>query len=73
MGWLAVGSSPLTPNKMWMGKCNTALVAGVEQDVGRNANPSEPYLKGAAGGGLCVKVTAASLRESGMSAFLTKS
>jgi hypothetical protein len=56
-----------------MGKCNAALVAGVELDVGRNANPSEPYLKGAAGGGLCVKVTAASLRESGMSAFLTKS
>ena len=44
-----------------------------ELDVGRNDNPFERYLTGAAGGGQCVKVTAASRRLRGISAFLTNS
>ena len=33
MGWLVVALSPLTPDKMWMGKDNTAQVAVVGLNV----------------------------------------
>ena len=73
MGWLAGGSSPLTPNKMWMGKYDAALVADVGLVVVINYNRLEPLGNVAAGGGQCVKVTAGSRRDSGTSAFFTNS